>query len=169
MNFSKIILLLLVLGAFSNCSTIKVSTDYDRSANFSGYKTYAFAEGVEKLPVNDLNRNRLLQAVEAELAEKGLTKGSDPDLQVKAATKESATAYNTGGYGWRYGGGMTTIDISEYVEGTLIISLVDAQKNQLVWQGVGVKSVDESASAEKREQRIREAVDKILASYPPKR
>lgn len=35
-------LLLLFALVFTSCSSVQVASDYDREANFSNYKTYAF-------------------------------------------------------------------------------------------------------------------------------
>jgi hypothetical protein len=136
-----------------------------------------------KLPINDLNRDRVLKAVENEMAAKGFTKSDNPDvlvdLHVKAEKKTEATATTSGSgmyggyYGgvgrYGYGGGFTTtqINYNDYVEGTLIVDLIDKSTEKIVWQGRGTKTVDESASAEKRETNINSGVKMIFAKYPP--
>ena len=66
-------LTLVVITAVS-CSTVKISSDFDKSAGFSSYKTYAFTEEALNIQLDDLNKNRLLNAIETELAAKGFTK-----------------------------------------------------------------------------------------------
>ena len=71
-------LLIPVLFAFVACSTVKVAYDYDKQADFSKYKTYAISEETTKMAnVNQLNRDRIINAVEAEMAAKGFTKAGD--------------------------------------------------------------------------------------------
>ena len=164
--------MLLGIACLAACSSpMQVSSDYDKTAEFSQYKTYSFTDRSMQLPINQLNLNRLVQAVESNLAAKGLSSATDPDLLVDLVLtteeRRSATTYNTGPYAWRYGGGMSTINVEEYTEGTLIISLVDAKQERLLWQGVGTKTIDPDLPAEKREERIKEAVDQVMASYPP--
>ena len=62
--------------------------------------------------LNDLNKNRILSAVETELAAKGFSKAeSNPDVMIdvklKGEQKQTATANTSGGYGYgyRYGWG----------------------------------------------------------------
>jgi hypothetical protein len=161
------------------CSpSLKVTSDYDRTADFSKFKTYSFSPESQNLPINDLNKRRILSEVETQLAAKGFTKG-DPgdilvDIRVSAQERKEATAYTSGnGYGmyggYRYGGGFQTTNYSvqTYVDGTLIISFIDVQKKELVWQGTGVKTLDPDATADKREKNITEAVKGIIAKYPP--
>ena len=109
----KIILFISVALTFASCSSINVSYDYDKDANFSAYKTYGYTPEALALGIGDLNRDRLLKAIDAEMAARGLTKSDSPDalvdLIVKAQERTQATATNTGGYYGRYGwgGGMS--------------------------------------------------------------
>jgi hypothetical protein len=54
-------------------------------------------------------------------------------------------------------------------EGTLVIDIIDAKKNSLVWQGAGARTLSRSASPEKAQAMIDEVVKEILAGYPPKK
>ena len=160
----------------SSCApSLKVTCDYDRQADFAKFKTYSFAPETMNLPVNDLNKRRILSEIETQLVTKGLSKTEGNgdllvDVRVSAKERKEATAYTSGGYGgYRYGGGFqsTSVNVQTYVDGTLIISLVDAAKKELVWQGTGVKTLDQNATSEKREKNISDAVAGILAKYPP--
>ncbi len=174
----KYLIIALALIA-SACSSLKVSYDYDKQAEFSKYKTYAYSEDSQKLPVGDLNRNRVIAAVDAEMAAKGFSKSDNPDvlvdMHVKAEEKVDATATTTGpgyrGYYGRYGYGggfsTTSINYNEYIVGTLFINLVDVSAERIVWQGRATKTIDEDASAQKREQNINYAVKQIFSKYPP--
>jgi hypothetical protein len=180
MKKSAFLLLLLVVA--SSCSSVRISSDYDSSAGFASYKTFKFTEEAKTIPgINDINRNRILTAVETELTAKGFTKTeTDPDvkidIQLKVEQKQTATATNNGnfgyGRGYRYGWGgsfsTTTINYETYVDGTLFVDMIDAGKNQLVWQGRGTKTIDPDASLKKREENINYAVKQIFTKYPPK-
>ena len=72
----KLLILVIVLIVAASCSTIKVTSDFDRSAGFASYKTYAFTHEALNLPLDDINKNRVLKAIESELAAKGFTKVS---------------------------------------------------------------------------------------------
>lgn len=162
------------------CSSVKVSYDYDKQASFANYKTYAFTEEAMKLPLDDLNRDRVIRAVESELAAKGFSKSDSPDvlidIHIKAEKRTEATATNTGGYGaygyrgrYGYGGGFSTTQISynDYIDGTMFINMIDKSTEKIAWQGRGTKTIDEDASAEKREKNINYAVKQIFTKYPP--
>lgn len=168
--------LLLIVAA---CATIKVTSDYDKAAPFSSYKTYAFTQEALNLNIEELNRKRLITAIENELSLKGFTKAEKPDVlidvKISGEKKQTATATTSGGYGYGYGyyrygwgGGTTTINYDSYVEGTVFVNMIDAANNSVVWQGRGVGTVDPDASASKREKNINYGVKQIFAQYPPK-
>lgn len=175
----KILLFVLASILVSSCASLKVTSDYDSSAPFDSYKTYAFTEQALNLNINELNRNRLINAVEKQLGLKGFTKSETPDVLIDmnlvSKTMQTATATNSGGYygaGYRYGYGggfsSTTINYDSYEEGTLFVDMIDVSKNQLVWQGRGVGTLNPDASASKRESNINYAAEQIFSRYPPK-
>jgi len=166
----------------ASCSSIKVYSDYDKNADFSAYKTYAFyKKGIDKVEISDLDKRRILKAIEAQLDAKGMVKSEDPDLLVNIFTKsrEKIDVYNNNYYGWYpwyygygygyfgpgYGFGYT--NVSSSTEGTLFIDLIDARKKELVWQGIGTGLLSYSKSIEKKEAMINEFVTEIMVAYPP--
>lgn len=166
--------LLVILGA---CSTVRVDADYDNNVDFSQYKTYAFQKsGIDKAEISDLDKKRILRAIDAEMTKKGYTKSETPDLLVNIFTKErervDVNQYSAGwGYGWGWGwnpymwGGRNYVTTS--TEGTLYIDLIDAKKKELIWQGKGSGYLEQSR--EKKEERINEFVAKILVQFPPEK
>lgn len=176
---------ILLLFILSSCgSSIDVYSDFDKSADFSQYKTYAFhKKSIDKVQISELDKKRILQAIDYELGKKGMTKSETPDLLVNIFTKEREQVdvnqyYDNWGYGWGYGygygwrgygygypywGGYPYVSTS--VEGTLFIDFVDTKKNELIWQGEGVGYLTQDRS--KKEAVINEFVAKILAQYPP--
>jgi hypothetical protein len=174
----KIIIPILFLIIATSCATIKVSHDFDKTAPFSSYKTYAYTADALALPIETLNKNRLLNACDKELALKGFTKSDNPDvfIDIKITGKEyqTATATSSGGgygagYGYHYGGGFstTTINYDTYIEGTVFINMIEKAKDELVWQGRAVGTYDPDASGEKREKNINNGMKQIFANYPP--
>ncbi|GAA4932357.1 DUF4136 domain-containing protein [Algibacter agarivorans] len=176
----KILPLLALLIVVSSCSSVRVAADYDKAAKFSEYKTFAFFKtGIDKAEISDLDKRRILRAIEAELLAKGFTKSDNPDLLVSLFTKsqQRVDVYNNswgyGGWGWGgYGGfgpgwgwGWNQPSVSTSTQGTLYVDLIDANKKELVWQGMGTGYL--SRNMEKKEERIKEFVTKIMEKYPP--
>jgi Domain of unknown function (DUF4136) len=171
MKKSFVISLLLSTLLIACAPSIKVTMDYDKQANFSKYKTYTLTPESSALQVNELNRRRILGDIESQLSLKGLAKSESGDLlvdvRISAQERKEATSNSSGGYGYRWGGGFTTVSVQTYIDGTLIISLIDAGKKELVWQGSGLKTIDPDATPQQREQNISAAVAAIMKNYPP--
>ena len=87
-NLRIIPMLVLVLGLIYSCSpTVKVTTDYDHAANFSEYKTFAVYDlKAQQGQVNQLNVDRVTNAIRAEMIAKGFTESANPDLRVNAVS-----------------------------------------------------------------------------------
>ena len=159
----------------------KVSYDYDKSAKFTDFKTYALRDGTKV--GQELIDQRIVNALEAELAAKGLKKvDANPDLYVvyhvafdkekDISTFSSGYGGGYGPYGWGWGGGWgsttTTTQVRDILIGSMVVDLADAKKGQLAWRGMATKEVDVQAKPEKRDKSINNAVKKILKNYPPK-
>ena len=175
MKSKKIALLLLVAMTMVSCSTVRVASDYDKEINFASYKTYAFYKpGIDKVQISELDKKRILRAIEANMTAKGFTKSQNPDLIVSFFTKERerVDVYNDAfGYGWGWGpyyyGGYWGPTVSTSTEGSLYVDFIDAGKNQLVWQGIGTATLVTSGNVEKKEARINKIVAEVIAQYPP--
>lgn len=71
-----------------SCQSVKTTTDYDRTVDFSKYKTFAFTKEATELPTNEIIRRRILTALVRAMAAKGFTEATQnpdvlPDLNVK--------------------------------------------------------------------------------------
>lgn len=170
----KTLKLLSVVGIFFliSCSSVRVNADYDKKANFSAYKSYAyFKSGIDKAEISDLDKKRILYAIDDAMATKGFTKSETPDLLISIFTKEREVVdvyqnYGFGwGWGWGPGWGMGYSRAITTPEGTLFIDIIDAKTKELIWQGQGTGYL--SSNTDKKEERIKEFVSKILEQYPP--
>lgn len=176
LKYSAILMLVLLISA---CSSVRVATDYDKEVNFESYKTFAFFKtGIDKAEISDLDKRRILRAIESELLAKGYTKSENPDMLISIFTKSQQrvdvynNAWGVGGWGWWGGfgpgwgwGWNNQPVVSTQSEGTLFIDLIDMEKKELIWQGMGTGYI--SQKMEKKEQQIKEFVSKIMQKYPP--
>ena len=178
----RTLLFAMPLAFVLSCSSVNVLTDYDRSANFDTYRSYAFYRtGIDRAQISDLDKRRILRAIETQMNAKGFVKSNDPDLLVSIFTTESerVDVYNNFGWGWGYGWGWGWNpyfwggpgwwgpNVSTSTEGALYIDLIDARKKELVWQGRGKGTLGNTSNVEKKEKRIREFVSSIMEAYPP--
>lgn len=179
MKLIKPLLLTLVI-LFSSCSAVKVAVDYDRKVDFKKYKTFAFYKtGIDKAEISDLDKKRILRAIESELSLLGLVKSENPDMLVSIFTKSrekvNVNQNNNFGYGFGWGwnpwmgnGMNNNVNISQYTEGTLFIDFIDKQKKELVWQGVGTGAL-KIQNLEKKEARVKAFVKEIVSRFPPQK
>jgi hypothetical protein len=70
------------------------------------------------------------------------------------------------GYGGAYDG--SSSDVTEHVEGTMILDVVDGGTNRLVWRGTAQADLGENPSSEEAQKKVDEAAKKNLAKFPPK-
>ncbi|RZK54893.1 MAG: DUF4136 domain-containing protein, partial [Pedobacter sp.] len=101
-TFNKILLLFTIGIALMGCSTLRTSSDYDKNVDLTAFKTYNFYDkGLEKLRLNNLDKRRLMAAVESEMNAKGFTKVDKPDMLVNlvVVARERQDIYGGGMYG----------------------------------------------------------------------
>lgn len=176
--------LLTMLAFLAGCAATgpRITTDYDRTVDFSQYRTYAFmdreARGVAR-GYDSIVERRLMAAAGRELAARGyLEVEADPDLLVNFAvmteTVEEVTTVPGAGWpgpwGWRhyyYPWPAYTYEtyVDRYEQGTVFIDLVDAERRQLVWEGRAVQRVT-SATREDPAGTLDATVREIFATYP---
>lgn len=180
MKAFKLLPLALLMLFVTSCSSVKVTADYDKAVDFQQYKTYAFfKEGIDQAKVNDLDKKRILNAIDANLATKGFSKtDKNPDFVINIFTKAQEQVNVTtnshfyspyGYYGWGWGPywGPNNTTVTTSIEGTLYIDILDTNKKALIWQGIGTGYLDKAPNPEKKEQRINDFIEKILAKFPP--
>ena len=156
----------------------KTTYDYDKTAPFTAYRTYALVPGSSS--GDSLVDARIVAALEDQLTLKGLSKTNvAPDVNVlfhiALDKQKDISTFSTGplygGYGWGWGGGWgstsTNVRVRDIVVGTLAIDVVDARRQQVVWRGLGTREVDTDAKPDDRDKSIAKAVAKIMRNYPP--
>lgn len=180
----KVFVGILLLLAVTGC-TSKVYIDYDKQADFTKYRTYAWAQGTPAK--NQLMDRRIVSAIDEQLSGKGFQKdNTNPDMFVSyhaATTDEVSYTTSSMGYGYgpaggstygRYGGGfgMWGVGLSTgtatpvtVVKGTLVVDIYGADQKLLLWRGTGNDTVH--ADPEKVEGQIQDVTKEMFAKFPP--
>jgi len=169
------VLMVVLLGTLGCAPKMKVERSFDWTADFQHYHTWFWIDGkpalMDILLGDDLTDQIIRRAISEELQAKGMTAQADePDLLVRYTTKFQEAVANSPGnlgysYQWRWSrDAQGTGQGRTYGQGTLIIDLVDRKTGLLVWQGKATGVVHDPENAKGK---IREAVRKILALYPP--
>ena len=164
--------------AYQGYSQVLVSYDKAEGLDLSKYTTFQ----IHKLDVNHLPEfeprkeglNQLIGAITNEMETRGFEKVSgNPDLFLNIGVKiteevqtretdiRDAPVYmGQRNYSWK----SEEIVVNTYNEGTVVLDIVDTEKNEMIWQGV-VKGVL-SQKRSKNEKRINRAVEKLFKKFP---
>ncbi|WP_185969053.1 DUF4136 domain-containing protein [Carboxylicivirga sp. M1479] len=170
----KLTFLALIALFLSACSSVKVTTDWDPSADFRGYKTFNFSQSFDEIKVGDFDKRRIKNSISNELEKIGYVLSDQPDLLVNGyvTSVEKTVVTNThyGGYGpyyYGWGGWYSTTDVNQYSEGTLIVSLIDVRNKQLVWEG-RAEGIVQPSNAKKKTRATDEILRELFWKYPTK-
>jgi hypothetical protein len=183
------IITLFVAVILTACSSVKISSDMDKTADFTKYKTYEYygwADNSDQM-LNQLDKERIENAFGMEFSNRGMTiveSGGDlvVTLYIVTQQKQQTTATTTGmggaygyggyygygpGYGW--GGGMssTTYNTYDYTVGTLVIDIYDAAEKKLIFESSASGEINEKTKG--RDDRIAKTASKIMYDYPVKK
>jgi len=155
----------------------QVKSDYDRSADFSQYKTYSWEQVQTQ---NPLWVDRIKTAVNSALVAKGWTQvdsGGNVSIMAMEMTQNHRTLdtyYDGlgGGWGWgrRFGGlgigfGDATTTVDTYRVGTLVVDLFDSSTKNLIWRGSLSDVLSDKSS--KNIKNLDKGVVKLFDHFPP--
>jgi hypothetical protein len=176
-SFTNVVcpLILCALAACNATPPVSVKTDYDHSASFGKYHTYAL--DADSTGLKPTTAAALQQALRSSLAARGLKETSTgrADLYIVPIvfTRQKLNVMPSGGYTYwpsrygRYGVGAMRMtvnaDVTQYTEGSLVIDFVDSKTHKLVFRGLGQAAV---GTTERNAAAIQAAVNKIVAAYP---
>jgi len=176
----RITFLIACISMLASCTGTRVSQDFDPAADFSDLHTYQWFEGERPKSGNvhvdnPLTDQRVRRAIERTLAAKGYEKIEEGPsdflvnffITVDTKIESSGSSYRVGTYGRHGGVSVGTGDrIREYDEGTLVIDVL-GPGGELAWRGTGSRRLTKQATPEKTTQVVDEAVEAILAQFPP--
>jgi hypothetical protein len=176
------ILLMVVALLVGSSYAQKVSISFVKSTDFAKYKTYAWKPGhtlgkSQILPMEAIDK-LVLSMVKPLLADKGLKEvTSDPDAYVTyfiSLTQKSEVGplnqFDTyGKFGYEaseaFGGAWNESMVTSYRKGILLIDLVDARTNTLIWRAHCKEATDKPGDAKTA---LNKAVTKAFSDFPPK-
>lgn len=144
----------------------RVTSDYDRSVDFSKYKTFMWVHAPD---TNEpLMKDRIIKFVNEKLMSRGfrqVNEGADMAVGANLATEERHTweTYYSGS-DWGWGPTWSTTEMRTYEVGTLTVDLFDAESHKVIWQGVGVDKV--SSKPEKQTRDTDKQIEKMFRYFP---
>lgn len=171
-----IALVMASLAAASCATTMNVSSHVERGLDFSRYRTFdwgpadALPTGDPRLDKNPFFKDQVQGAVEKELAVRGIELSTGtPDLLIHyhANIMQRIDVNRVDRpYGY-YASGDSPPETVMYEAGTLVLDIVDAHSNKLLWRGWAHNSVkDLLDDPDKMANTIRQAVTRMLEKLP---
>lgn len=169
-NTLKLLLLGLALVLNINgCGNMSIASEYDPKYNFADLKTYAWIPDPDIDVDSQLEVKRLKAAIDKKMAQMGYQQSEEPNFKIAlhmltgGTTNLAEWGY---GYGWQ---GASGYGVSAYPvgQGSILVDIIDAKTNELVWQGLG-SAETQNEDAEIRDRTIRRMLNELFKDFPPK-
>jgi len=187
-KFLKALTALITVALMAACASnpVSIQSDYDRSIDFSQYKTYGYFSpmGIENPNYSSLLGQMFRDAIDAQMLPRGYVKSDNPDILInvsarledktRVTTMTEPMMYGGGYYGYRgglydpwggYGYGTTT-HVSQYTEGTVNVDMVDIGQKRMIWEGVAIGRVNGKKKNPELRQDIMDGVAEMFTGYP---
>ena len=167
--FAALVGFVLIFVSAANAGKVKV--DWDKSADFTKYKTYAWAKGTPAS--NPLIDRRIVAAVDSELAAQGFQKVDSRQyadlIVIYHAAVGSETPLNTTSmgpaWGWQWSGGTSSANVDRIPLGQLVVNIGDAKSGKILWMGSASDAL--SDKPERNTDKFRGAVSEMFREFPP--
>ena len=182
---SRTLVLFACMVWLAGCASAPPLTDHDPKADFSRLATFGWLQAdpvaatqAADDQVSPLNRQRIADAIEQQLAAGGFRKaaeGTTPDFLVSFAVgirqrTEVSTAPETrvwfGYWGWPYHVG-ADVDVRQYDEPRLAIDMYDGTSRKPIWHGES-RAPLYLGRPEQARAAIPAVVKTIVVQFPPK-
>jgi hypothetical protein len=172
---SLLAFIILLTSAALGVSSQKVTVDFDRTVDFSGFLTYAWARG--RQATDPLVDRLIIDAVDRRLSAGGLQRvdeTGEPDLvAVYYAAPDTGIEIDTsnltgwgGGWGWKKSPDVnTTSSTTNLAMGELVIDIAQVRGKRLVWRGVATRTIGDSR--DKVQKMLNQALDRMFEKFPP--
>jgi hypothetical protein len=147
---------------------VTVSSASAPSLDTTPYHTFAVMPATSPASPDSV-RATIGRAIRADLersfAERGYTESANPDFLV-AYYGGTGDIIDVKAHPYGYSGlsNVGKASVTDYPAGTLVVDVVDAKTNQLVWRGQGVNRIPTDADVYRRQ--IAAAVGDIVAQFP---
>ena len=187
-RFLRVIPAMMIIALMAACaSSTNIKSDYDRSVDFSQYKTYGYYSpmGIENPNYSSLLGQMFRDAIDAQMSKRGYVKSNNPDLlfnvsarmedKTRVTTTSNSGMYGGGSgyYGYRRGmydpwGGYgygTSTHVSQYTEGTINVDMVDPRLKRMLWEGVAIGKVQDKKNDNLRAD-IMTGIAEMFEGYP---
>ena len=167
----------LLLGACSTSYT--PATDQSSSYDFASVHTYSVIgdEQLKNPMFSDIDRERFDAAIDLSMQQHNVEEVSADKADVLVSyfvvTKDKIKVnssygggYASGCYRCGYTAGVTSVSTRNYVEGTLVVDIIDNETNKSVYRSTLVKPLKSYETTQEREQAINQVVSEMMQKLP---
>ncbi len=183
MSIRSLALIALLMAALP-ASAQKIKVGYDKSVDFSKFKSYSIAPP-ETTPSRPMLYLSIIGGIERELEAKGLTKrpaaesdlivvpsggmefGINAEVGAPILSVPNAPVPSVNATMWSGTSGVPNAAAPYVPKGTLMLTFVDRATNQVVWEGLLSGKFDVEKK-NKALQDIDKGITKLLQQFPPK-
>ena len=167
--FSSALVVTLLVVTAGTLAAQDVRYNFMPGADFSKYRTYKWVNTGDAHP-DQIMDAQIKQAVDSQLASKGMTKTDDDkaDLYIGYQTSVNQERQWDAWGSRAFGMGRGSWTSSTISVGTLVLDMYDPGTKQLVWTGSATKTIDPSSNHEKNMKNLDKSMAKLLKNYPPK-
>ena len=167
-----------------------VRYNFDKSTDFSKFKTFKWVDIIKPHWANDISEKdtkAIKDAVNGQLKKKGveMSDSDSADLyvgyQAAVYSDKQFSSYSDWGYGpgWYAGGWyrkygdyrpvvkITTSDTSTIHPYHLAIDFYDSRGHDLIWRGLVKATLDSTDNLDRQQKNLQIAIAKLLKNYPP--
>ena len=160
------------------CATLKVSSHVDPAVNFTQFATFdwgpadALPTGDPRLDNNPFFRDYLMGAVERQLMARGYRRATDdrPQLLIHYHANVTQRFEVHGMEPSNYPNCYPNCEpsVAEYEEGTIVIDIVNAATDAVVWRGWAQDNVRGLIENQDRMQRqLTRSMERVFERFPP--
>jgi hypothetical protein len=170
--------LVLALGLIPELEAQKVKVEYDKTTDFSKFRTYSWVQGTPlfdpqldayvRNSIADMLRHMGMTEAPVNAADILVTYHAAVGTDLNVGTALDPTFAATGGTPlpgqsiWETAGGAAATHVNK---GSIVFEILDRAANRPVWTGVAKDTVGDSQH-ERREE-LQKVLDKLFRSFPP--
>ena len=162
MNFAFITLLLIGMGS---CSSTQYFSDSLENVDISKYQSYMTEDNCAD-DINPIMQLRIKNAIEKNLKNNNYKKDPNADVLVKYFVKNLSKKYVEecrDEYARWEGGKICQERVINYVEGSIVIDIIDTATNTIIWHGAAFGP--SWSTIKDPNKKVDEVVNKLLERY----
>lgn len=167
MKMLDMFLILVSSVVLAGCSKNATKYHYETKADFTNLRTFDWFAVPQEMQLNELVVRDVKDAVNRELAAKGMRKVSEnPSFLIALHIRRQLKKDDWSLSDVRYGSYRSRLG-RPYEEGTLILDFVDPKTKELLWRGSATATIKPALTPQEQKRKINEVVSRILDEFPP--